>query len=92
MLRSGLSRCLGEKGHVYGGGGGGWGVTGNCVSGEGGYGRLSSSPKDTSHTSLVGSGKENGSYVCHGSEISHKHTHTHTSIPITPLLSLELTS
>lgn len=71
-------------------------VTGRCVLGEGGYDRLSNSPQDTSHTSLGGSGKENGRYVCHECTISRKHTHvdthTHTSIPITPFPSLELTS
>ncbi len=49
-------------------------VTGRCVCREGGYDRLSNSPQDTSHTSLVGSEKENGSYVCH---LTQTHTHVH---------------
>lgn len=81
FLWSGLSHCLGDwwvsgiywlekkrgekkrEGH--------WEV---CL-GEGGYDRLSNSLQDTSHTSLVGSGKENGSYV---SVKAPPHTQTHT--------------
>ncbi len=58
-------------------------VTARCVCREGGYDRLSNSPQDTSHTSLVGSEKENGSYVCHLTQ--HTHTHTHTILPQLPL-------
>lgn len=53
-------------------------VTRRCVSGEGGYDRLSNSPQDTSHTSLAGSGKENGSYVSAMKVLSHTRAHTYT--------------
>lgn len=64
-----------------------------CVDGGGGgvggYNRLSNSPQDTSHTSLGGSGKENSSYVCRESTVSHTHKHRHartqTLLPQLPL-------
>lgn len=57
------------------------------VGGSWRYDRLPNSPQDTSHTSLVGSGKENGGYVCCGCPVSHKHTRTrtHTLLPQLPL-------
>lgn len=68
-------------------------VSGRCASEVGGYNHLSSSPQDTSHTSLVGGGKVNGSSVCCERIISdvNTHTQTHTPAPITHILSLELT-
>lgn len=67
------------------------GVTGRCVSAEGGSNCLSNTPQDTSHTSLGGGGKkESGRQVyCEKQQLTH--INTHTSAPITPILSLELT-